>query len=73
MASDGHNKAMAFIYRDIIFLENVHFEVDDLISYIIHDFGEGSVEEGVKALEAGVDMYGTQVWKDALDKVRKEL
>lgn len=71
--SDQHKKAMAFIYRDIIFLENVHFEVDDLINYIIHRFSEGNVEEGIKALKAGVDAYGKPVWKEALERVKKEL
>ena len=71
--SDMHKKAMAFIYQDVAHLKGVHFETKELINYIIDYFSGGHLEWALKALMDGVDIYGTQVWKDALDTVRKEL
>jgi hypothetical protein len=63
---------MAIIYQNVEHLEGVSFKAKELAAFVIHGIGDGDLEDALKALKKGEKMFGTQVWSDALDLVRKE-
>lgn len=71
--SDQHKRAMAIVYQDIIHLEGVHFEVDNLVDFILNGLADGNPETAIITLEKGADVYGTKVWKEAAERAKKEL
>ena len=71
--SDQHKKAMAFIYQNVGHLEGVEFETDELINFIVNVFSEGHTERALIAFEKGKELYGTLVWNEAAERVRKEM
>lgn len=70
---DQHKRAMAIIYQNVEHLEGVSFKAKELANFVINGISDGDLEDALKALKKGEKMFGTQVWSDALDTVRKEL